>query len=375
MASGSLSRRLLAPLAMVAALAGLAGCTTTPSSTAAVAAPATGHGVGQPSAFLGANLSAVGCGSTGRCVAVGTSFEPNPTAPAVSTSDDGGLSWQSAGGSVPSGATLLGGSCAARVCMVTGRSLLGALVYASPRPGAGFSPSARIEAGSLAQSVACAGLRWCLAISADSTHVWAASTLDAGSTWTTGGTLPATTATVLRLSCSSPSDCLASAASTTGAAELLVTHDGGASWTPATLPSQPAALSVLGAACENATQCFAVVSTSQAGASTLLTSADGGSTFSASEAPALVAAPLAVACASTTCVEVGKSASGAAAAAQLPTAVSGRQLSLSYASPTPLLSVSCSSASRCVAASSASLVALSTSVPKARQDKSRQLHS
>jgi hypothetical protein len=307
-------------------------------------------------------------------VAVGTSFEPDPAAAAVSASSDGGLSWQAASAGVPSGATLLSGSCAARVCMLTGRSLLGALIYVSPRAGAAFAPSARVEAGSVAQSVACAGLRWCLAISADATHVWAASSLDAGSTWTTGGTLPSSVATVLRLSCSSPSDCLASAASTSGAAELLVTHDGGASWTPATLPSQPAALSVLGAACEDASSCFAVVATSQAGASSLLTSVDGGATFALSSGAATVAEPLAVACASTTCVVVGRSASGAAAAAQLGTGAAGRELSLSYA-PTPLLSVSCSSATRCVAASSASLVVLSTSVPKGRQDEARQLQS
>jgi hypothetical protein len=372
MRSGSLSRRYLAPLAVCAVLLGLAGCSTTPSSTAAVAAPIAGRGVGQPSTFLGANLDAVGCGSTGRCVAVGTSFEPDPATAAVSTSNDGGLSWQAAGGGVASGATMLGASCAARVCMVIGRSLVGALIYASPRPGAGFAPSIRTSASSLAEGVACAGLRWCLAVSADSTHLWAATSLDAGSTWTSGGTLPATTATVLRLSCSSTADCLASAVTTTGAAELLVTHDGGLSWTPASLPSQPAALSVLGGACEDATQCYAIVSTSQAGASALLQSDDGGSSFTVpSGAPAQVAVPLAVACASTTCVVVGKAASGAAEAAQLPTLGSGRMLSLSYA-PTPLLSVSCSSPTRCVAASSASLVVLSTSVPKPSQDKGRQ---
>jgi hypothetical protein len=178
---------------------------------------------------------------------------------------------------------------------------------------------------------------------------------------------------VRRLSCSTTLACVAVGSSVNGGPSLSVTHDGGETWIPATLPTAPAVLFVLDAACRSDGTCFAVIATSAKGASALLESTDGGATF---EAPAqttqLVTQPIGVGCASTTCVVVGADERGAGAAVELTSSGSSKELRLTYA-PTPLLAISCATPSRCAAVSTASLVILSPSVPKSRQQQAGNL--
>jgi len=359
-------------VALVTCVVLLAGCTSSAPGAMALTAPKTGSGIGQPSPFLGANLSSVACGATLRCVASAVSFDPNPTSATLTTSTNGGLVWRHATGDLPSGAEFLSTGCAASVCMVAGRSLYGALAYASAKPAAPWKPTAVIEKGSVTQAVTCAGLRWCMVIAADSSHVFAVSSLSAGAAWTAEGSLPAGTATIQDISCSSTLHCLATGTTSTGAPEVAMTPDGGETWTTSTLPSTPGIVGVLGAACRSGTTCIAIVTTSLSGASTILESSDDGATFGALLDPstAPVSQPLAVSCVATTCVIVGRSTSGSGAALELATPGTTRSLSLAYV-PTALLSVSCPTTTRCVAASTASLVVLSPSVPKARQQQSR----
>jgi len=363
-----LIRHLTGPAALGAVLLVLGGCTSTTQGVATVPAPTASTGVGQPSPFLGANLASVGCGTTLRCAAGAVSFDPNPSSAPLTTSDDGGLSWHHATGSLPASAEFLSVGCAATVCMAAGRSLYGALAYVSAKPGAPWKQTSSIGAGSVTQSVACAGLRWCMALVSGSTHVFSATTLSAGGSWTAGGSLPDGTGTIQRLSCSSTTHCLAAGSTSTGQAELAMTADGGATWTASSLPSSPVVVGVVGAACRVDATCLAVVTTNSTGASTIIESTDGGATFTELLDPSTgpLSQPQAVSCVATTCVIVGRSSSGAGAALQMTTNEKSRPFSLSYV-PTALLAVSCPTAARCVAATTASLVVLSPSVPQTTQ--------
>jgi len=372
MLGASSIRRVSAPTALGVALLLLAGCTSTTQGVATLPAPSVSTGIGQPSPFLGANLASIGCGSTLRCAAGAVSFDPNPTSAPLTTSSDGGLAWRRATGSLPAGAEFLSTGCAASVCLAAGRSLFGALTYASAKPGAPWKQTASIETGSLVQSVACAGVRWCVAIASDSSHVFSASTLNAGGSWTTGGSLPAGTGTIQQLSCSSPTSCLAAGTTSAGQVELAVTANGGATWTASALPATPAIVAVLSASCRTDATCLAVVATNSTGASTIVESSDGGATFGALLDPSTspVSQPLAVSCVATTCVVVGRSTAGAGAALQMTSNEKSRPLSLSYV-PTALLAVSCPTTARCVAVSSASLVVLSPSAAQTSEQQTR----
>jgi hypothetical protein len=364
-----LTRRALGPIALCVVAVLLVGCTTTTATTPALTAPPTGTGVGQPSLFLGANLSDVACATTLLCSAVADSFDPYPSSPTIATSLDGGLSWKQATGNIPNGAAYLATSCAAKLCMATGRSLAGSLAYVSPQPGAAWKATKPIESGAVTQAVACAGIRWCVTISSDSTHIFASTSQDAGTVWTAAGTLPAGSGAIQELSCSTTLVCLATGSTVYGAPEIDLTTDSGQSWTVATLPTAPAITGILGASCRSDSICLVVVTTSSTGATALIESTDGGASFGASVTPiAPVTQPLATSCVSTTCVVVGRSSTGAGAAVELLGAAAARAFRLSFA-PTGLLAVSCPTPSRCVAASTASLVVLSPSVPKPIEKK------
>jgi hypothetical protein len=376
MSTGISTARRAAPLAVLFVMLLTAACgsssSSSSSSAVSVAAPPTGTGVGQPSPFLGANLSDVGCGSTQLCAAVGTSFDPEPTSATVAISADGGLSWAKSTGITPPSTNFLSTTCAAKICMTIGRSLLGGLVYVSHGHGVAWTSTAKVQADSIADAVGCAGRSWCLVVSADSTHVFASTSVDGGASWTLGGALPTGTGLVQHLECATSSSCIASGTTVNGGPQLTVTNDGGRTWTVASIPSSPAVLGVLDASCRIlGAVCLAVAQTTTAGATTLLESSDGGATFTAPTAAiSQPAGPVGVSCVATTCIVVGRDAKGAGAAVELVGSAGPRGLKLSY-TPTQLLAVSCSSAARCVAASASSLVVLSPSVPQRRQQQSR----
>lgn len=78
-------------------------------------------------------------------------------------------------------------------------------------------------------------------------------TSDAGSTWTTSS-LPPTPGAITRLTCASPSDCMASFFAKPGSSTVLVSSDAGKSWTQA--ESSPHAF-VAGLSCPTASECWA----------------------------------------------------------------------------------------------------------------------
>ena len=341
-----------------------AACTSSSSTSGHVEAPAVGQGTGQPTPFLSANLVDVSCGGPTRCAAVGISFDPAPKVAPISVSTNGGLSWSQATSEAPGGTKFLSVSCAANVCMAVGASLLGSLMYAATASSPKWITVKPPTSGNAAQAVGCVAKKTCMGIYADLTHVWATLSTDAGTTWTTLGTLPASTGPVHKLSCATTSDCLAIGTTANGTPLITVTHDGGSTWAAASLPTTPVVVSVLSASCQLTSSCTAVIATNTTGATALLQSTDSGATFVAgATSVGAVSAPLAASCTTTGCVVTGHGADGQGRATQVFTDGSTSNLGLRYA-PNALSAVSCATITRCVALSPSSLVVLSTSVPK-----------
>ena len=368
-----LSYKRAGTILAVAVALGAATCSTSTQNSAVAPAPLPGHGTGQATPFLNANLTGISCTTAARCVTVGIATDPAQTFAPSAVSSDGGLSWKPLASSLSASVKFLNVSCSLRNCLAVGATAYGPLFYGAQMTTLKWTLSSGAPKGAQAQVAGCSGKTLCLGIFADATHVWAASTTDAGMTWTTGGTLPAGTGLIRTLSCDSATNCIAAGTTSTGGPLLVVTNDGGTTWAAASLPTTPAVTAVLSASCTSST-CLAVAVTNVTGASTLLTSSDGGVTFAAFSptpgTPSTVANPLAITCESTSCVVVGTSSAGSAQAAQLTAAQSVKDFNLSYA-PNPLNAVSCSSNTRCVALSAANLVVLTPLVAKSSEQQAR----
>ena len=349
----------------------MAACGTSSSTTAELAAPKTGNGTGQASPILGANLVDVACATTNLCAAVGIGFDPKSETAPFASSSDGGLSWRSDNSSGPANTKLTSVACGPTGCLAVGRSLLGALVFRLGSGSTSWSPATKPTASALAEATACAARRWCAAIYSDATHRWMATTLDNGATWRMGSDLPLGNGPVFRLNCTDASHCIASGTDAQGHGSITATSDGGATWTPANLGS-PTVIRVWDAACRTASDCVALVDVENESATALITSSDGGVSFTAPITPwSAVASPRALTCTISSCIIVGGDAGGHGAAAVYSPSGTGAKIALRFA-PTPLISVSCVSASRCSGAGLGSLVVMTPSVPKGSKQQGGQ---
>ncbi len=361
----------LRPLQIATAALGLllAACTTTSSS--GVSAPKAGTGIGQASPFLNANLVDVACASTQQCAAVGINFDGAAASAPLTSSTDGGLGWSLDTSAAPAGTKLTSVACGPVGCLSIGRSLAGSLVYRLDPEASSWTAATRPSKDAVAEAVACAAKRFCAVVFHDSTHHFVSTTLNGGSTWSEGGTLPPTAGAVFQLSCDDAFHCLAGGIDAQGSGAVTVTTDGGATWAASNLGTTPANR-IWDVACQSHKNCAIVADLSGATTTTILTSQDGGVTFAPPATPwTQVTTPRALSCTAASCVVVGADANGHGAAAVFGSNGLGKLLALTYA-PTPLLSVGCSSASRCVGAGLGSLVVLSPSVPKGSQQQGGQ---
>lgn len=221
-------------------------------------------------------LEGVACSAGARCTAVGYSFANNRS-PVIVFSSDGGRTWVLA--QTPKlDPQQVAPQLTAVTCQPGGRCV--AVGFANHVPGTG--PRDR----PLAYVSTDAGAQW------RSTTVAAASVL----------TVP----DLLGVSCSGPSTCVAVGSAYPAGAGVAMSRNGGTTWTVERIGDQISGLLLRGVTCVSVTTCVAVGSSF--GRGQVLVTTDGGSTWTSQTVPSSVASLESVSCpAATRCVAVGRS--------------------------------------------------------------------
>ncbi len=195
--------------------------------------------------------------------------------------------------------------------------------------GLGRDP-ARTRRGRLAAAAACAAA----VVLAGGVAVGATSAPSTAAPWRAVATFPASALSMGAVACPSATECVAAATAVVGLdrtqfGELLVTHDGGARWTPARVRASAQRDGDLqDVACASPTTCLAVGTEWTGGVEGrsfggVLRSTDGGATWAPSPAPLGAVDLDAATCGPTVCAVVGTSVHGDAFLATTPAADAG----------------------------------------------------
>lgn len=343
--------------------------------------------LGQPAPAGTGELGALSCPTVRRCWAVGIAG-PNATArPGSSTvivaTKNGGRTWRAqhvAGGSIPE---LNGVSCPTpKDCVAVGSngaSLPGSgVVVATTNAGATWNPVATPTAALTVISVSCSSATECLAIVSDGTLIWSAISTDLGQAWQREGNLPPFFLAGDDVSCTAGGPCLvagyAPTGTGTGEGAVALSADGGQTWILASVPNGIGVLR--SATCSNETDCLAAGSTSASvndivpAQGALLHSTDGGHTWQPATGSPPVANVFDLECPSASlCVMVGtvwkgSPAVGAGGVAQSGDGGTTFHLSSTAYVPLTLTALSCPSATACFAAGGDSLASVTVSPPR-----------
>lgn len=367
-----------------------AGCSATPSQGASHSLGVLGEPkgttqvLGQPAPTGTGELGAVACATAARCWAVGTTPETVPPggADVIVATKNGGQSWTAqhvTGGSTPQ---LSGVACPSDTdCIAVGSngaSLPGSgVVVATTDGGKTWNPVAAPTGALTVITVTCSTTSDCVALVSDGTLVWSATTTDFGQTWQQQGNMPSLFVANDDLTCTAAGVCLVAGYAPTGTGQgegaLAVSTDGGHTWSLATVPN---GLGVLrSAACVNATDCFAAGTTSTTVSDVvpahgqLLDSTDGGHTWTAASAPPPIDDVYGVECPSArVCAMVGTAWKGTppvgtGAVAQSGDAGATYKVSSTAYVPLTLTALSCPDATRCIAAGGDTLARITVIAP------------
>jgi photosystem II stability/assembly factor-like uncharacterized protein len=343
--------------------------------------------IGQPAPSGTGELGAVSCADAEHCWAVGVAG-PNPTTTAtigatgtaaatatvIVATDDGGATWSAQPITLSTTPQLSGISCpSAALCMAVGSNgaIPGVGIVLITRNGGATWTRASVPTGSFdLNGVECSTVADCTVIVNDGTNISAARTLNFGGSWTVEGNLPAGFENPRILSCSpatatvdvAPTCLVAGYSPTTtghGQGAIVVSSDGGATWTAADVPAGMGVLQSV--ACDSPTECLAVGTTSTTisdvvpAKGEVLVSQDGGHTWVRSPTTPPVDAIYGVACPAThECAFVGtrwvgRPPLGTGAVAESENdSVSFTKLSTAYV-PLTLTALSCPTDVHCVA--------------------------
>ena len=346
------SASTLITLAVAGLLAIVATACGTPKKAGVNGVPDAGTGIGQPSPFLSANLSTISCGSGNLCAAGGAPFEGGAATPILAYSHTSGAKWSPARSTSGAGATITSTACAATRCVAVGiiDALPLLLSISTSSPSRTWTSTAQPSAGTLV-AVGCAGTSTCLGLARTSAGGLETVRSTRGP-WSSLGSPPTDLASPVTMECVSTRVCTAVGTSATGTPVVMVTRSGGTTWSLAEISKK--ATVILGASCRIDGVCWVV---GRKGAATLLVRSSRPDTpFLKVVPPDGLGSVNDVSCAGTTCVLAGASSSGQGAAAAYFGA-SASILDVSFA-PTPLLTVSCGTATACSAATTSSLVDL-----------------
>ncbi len=267
--------------------------------------------------------------------------------------------------------------------MAVGSSVAGpstGVVLTTVDRGATWS-SATDPAGAIAiNAVNCTSATACTAVASDGTSLWSTLTADGGATWTRQGALPAGFSGALTLTCLPGATCLVAGYTPTssghGQGAIAISTDGGATWSPASVPTGVGLLQSV--ACLSSTTCLAGGTTSSTFSDVVpakglvLRSVDGGHTWTAAPSTPPVDDVFALACPTPkTCAMVGTKWTGTPAVATGAVAESVTAGSVFTRSPTAytpltLTALDCPDAEHCIAAGANTLARLTLPVVRTK---------
>jgi photosystem II stability/assembly factor-like uncharacterized protein len=345
--------------------------------------------VGQPAPAGTGRLGALSCASARRCWAVGVARPDAAARPGTTTvivaTKIGGRTWREqhvAGGSIPQ---LSGVSCPTPTACIAvgsnGASLPGSgVVLATTDGGATWSPVAAPTGALTVITVSCSSVTQCLAIVSDGSFIWSATSTDFGQAWQRQGNMPSLFLASDDLSCTAGGPCLVAGyvptGTGTGEGAVALSADGGRTWSLASVPNGIGVLR--SATCSTPANCLAAGSTSSSvnnvvpAKGALLESRNGGHTWQPVTGSLPVAdvfdieCPTATACTMVGTVWKGTPAVGTGAVAQSGDAGATFHLSSAAYVPLTLTALSCPTATTCVAAGGDSLARITVAPPKPR---------
>ena len=318
------------------------------------------------------SLQAVSCATALRCWAVGSSTATSaaPSGPVIVASTDAGTTWKVQ--PLPPGIGYLAGiACGTtRTCTAVGQAGgtgVGPGVILTTTNGGAAWVSQPVPTGTTdVTAVSCRpGLR-CTALGTVAGRVTTLTPGGTGGAWAAGGPLPAAASVATSIACTDRLHCWATASDSTDPSHAVgsidTSADGGATWTPQTLPAGTGAVNAVDCATatgsSGARTCTAVGTTStvlngtRTGQGMVLTSS-GGATWTSDPVPAGVADLLDVSCGAGPCVAVGATVGTAAQGGVVVLApATGGSASIWRRSATvavalPLTGVSCVSLAAC----------------------------
>jgi photosystem II stability/assembly factor-like uncharacterized protein len=264
----------------------------------------------------------------------------------------------------------------------TGASLPGSgVVLATTNAGTTWNPVAAPTGALTVITVSCSSVTACLAIVSDGSLIWSATSTNFGQAWQRDGNLPSLFLAENDLSCTVGGPCLvagyAPTGTVTGEGAVALSADGGQTWSLASVPNGIGVLR--SATCSNAANCLAAGSTSSSvndvvpAKGALLQSADGGHTWEPiTGSPPLgnvfdIECPSAKVCAMVGTVWKGTPEVGTGGVAQSGDAGATFHLSSAAYVPLTLTALSCPTSTTCFAAGGDSLARITVAPPKPRR--------
>ena len=251
---------------------------------------------------------------------------------------------------------------------------------ATTNAGATWNPVAIPNGALTVMSVSCSSVTQCLAIVNDGSLVWSATSTNFGQAWQREGNMPSPFMAGDDLSCAAGGPCLVAGyvptGTGTGEGAVALSADHGQTWALASVPNGIGVLR--SATCASTSDCLAAGSTSSSvnnvvpAKGVLLGSADGGHTWQPMTGSPPVAdvfdieCPSATVCAMVGTVWKGTPAVGTGAVAQSGDAGSTFHLSSAAYVPLTLTALSCPSATTCFAAGGDSLARVTVAPPRPR---------
>jgi photosystem II stability/assembly factor-like uncharacterized protein len=345
--------------------------------------------VGQPAPRGIGDLNAVSCPDADHCWAVGVA-PPATTDPVVAVTKNGGVQWSAQPLALPISPALTGISCPLPgQCVAvgsTGSNPPAGTVLTTHNGGSTWQATVAPVGALAVTSVWCSSGTSCVALVSDGTIFWTATTSNFGHAWTRAGNLPSGMEDPGALSCDAANTCLVAGntATTAGHAQgaIAISADGGATWSPATVPAATGLLQ--SATCAGIAVCVAggssATTVNQVAPSqgALLSSGDGGHTWTTSAMVPPVDDIFGLACPSArVCAMVGtRWMSGVGVGAVALSANGGasfRRSSTAY-TPLSLTAVACPTATACVAVGGDTVARISIAAP-ARKGSERRVGS